>query len=61
MAIFEEHEAINRKVLARFSDACERMFSSVKPNQERIGGFLKERGLVDPSSVPRDGLPGNGT
>lgn len=43
IAIFHEQEAIGRNVLARFSDVCERQFSSLAGNQERITRFLKDR------------------
>lgn len=42
LAIFEDQEAINRKVLARFSDVCEKQFSSLESNHDRIGHFLRE-------------------
>ncbi len=42
LAIFEDQETINRKVLARFSDVCEKQFSSLKPNRDRIGRFVEE-------------------
>lgn len=42
LAIFEDQESINRKVLARFSDVCEKQFSSLTANQERITKFLQE-------------------
>ena len=42
LAIFEDHEAINRKVLARFNDVCEKQFSSLSGNRERITKFLEE-------------------
>jgi len=40
MAIFENQEEISRKVLARFSDVCGKLYSSLPTNRDRIREFL---------------------
>jgi hypothetical protein len=40
VAIFENQEEVNRKVLARFSDVCEKQFSSLDANKDRINKYL---------------------
>ena len=42
IGIFEAQEEINRKVLARFSDVCEKQFSSLSSNADRIQSYLQE-------------------
>jgi hypothetical protein len=42
MAIFEDQEQINRKVLARFSDVSEKQFSSLGVNRDRIKRYINE-------------------
>lgn len=42
LGIFEDQESINRKVLARFSDVCEKQFSSLGTNRDRIARYLQE-------------------
>jgi len=42
VGIFEDQEQVNRKVLARFSDACEKQFSSLAANKDRIERYLQE-------------------
>ena len=42
LAIFEDQEKIGRKVLARYSDVCEKQYSSLKLNEDRIRKFLSE-------------------
>jgi hypothetical protein len=42
IGIFEDQENINRKVLARFSDVCEKQFSSLGTNRDRITRYLEE-------------------
>ena len=38
--IFEDQEQISRKVLARFTEVCDRQFSSLATDKERIKDFL---------------------
>ena len=42
LAIFENQESINRKVLARFSDVCEKQYSNLAGNRDRIERYLDE-------------------
>ena len=42
LAIFEDQESINRKVLARFSDVCEKQYSNLASNRDRIGHYVNE-------------------
>jgi len=42
MAIFEEQESIARPVLARFTDVCEKAYSSLDGNEDRIAAYLDD-------------------
>jgi len=42
MAIFEDQEQINRKVLARFSDVCDKQFSNLATNKDRIHKYIQD-------------------
>ncbi|MBM3500914.1 MAG: DUF1828 domain-containing protein [Armatimonadetes bacterium] len=42
LAVFENQEEINRKVLARFTDVVDRQFASLANNGDRIAAFVQE-------------------
>ena len=42
IGIFEDQEEINRKVLAKFSDVCEKQFSNLPGNKDRILKYVRE-------------------
>jgi hypothetical protein len=42
LGVFEDQKSINRKVLARFSDVCEKLFSSLDANRDRITRYLQD-------------------
>jgi hypothetical protein len=42
LAVFENQEDISRKVLARYSDVCEKQFSSLAANRDRIKRFIED-------------------
>ena len=45
VAIFQNQEEINRTVLARFSDVCEKQFPSIQSAKDRFNKFLIPYGM----------------
>jgi hypothetical protein len=41
LGVFEEHERINRKAIAKFTDVCDKTFSSLDENKDRIERHLR--------------------
>ena len=52
LAIFEDQESISRKVLARFSDVCEKQYSNLAGNRDRIERYLNE--VISTGDASRD-------
>jgi hypothetical protein len=41
LGIFEQQETINRKTLSRFTDVCDKAFSSLEENRDRIAEHIR--------------------
>ena len=58
LGIFEDQTVINRRVLARFTDVCDRQFPNLLGSRDRIEKFLEHaiRGELPPSFQKNEGF-----
>jgi uncharacterized protein DUF1828 len=53
LGIFEEQEQINPKTLSKFTDVCDKMFSSLAENMDRIEVHLKRSLESSPGAITK--------
>jgi Domain of unknown function DUF1828 len=43
MGVFEDQESVSANVLARFTDVCEKTYSNLEGNKDRIASYLEDK------------------